>query len=60
MAAGRVLVETRGDCGLGGRGEGGGAEQRRARDGGAEQRPLARSLLRLCQRHALCPSTERA
>ena len=27
---------------------------RGARDGGAEQRPLARSLLRLCQRRALC------
>ncbi len=45
-------------------GEGGAAaaaqRARGARDGGAEQRPLARSLLRLCQRHALCPSTERA
>ena len=30
------------------------AAARGARDGGAEQRPLARSLLRLCQRRALC------
>ena len=45
-------------------GEGGAAaaaqRARGARDGGAEQRPLARSLLRLCQRRALCRSTERA
>ena len=33
---------------------------RGARDGGAEQRPLARPLLRLCQGRALCAAAERA